>query len=111
MSNFGLRGKKFDQMPLTESRMNNNLTPLTQMISLAEYVAWSLEQFIQSPPSSETSELAASQCAQVVYLREILRECHFEQPEPTMVYEDNRACLLMSENPVSRERSRHVDPI
>ena len=80
-------------MPLTESRMNNNLTPLTQMISLAEYVT-------------------ASQCAQeVVYLREILRECHFEQPEPTMVYEDNRACLLMSENPVSRERSRHVDPI
>ena len=46
-----------------------------------------------------------------MYLREILRECHFEQPEPTLVYEDNRACLLMSENPVSRERSRHVDPI
>ena len=47
-----------------------------------------------------------------MYLREILRECHFEQTEPTMVYsnEDNRACLLMSENPVSREWSRHIDP-
>ena len=28
-----------------------------------------------------------------------------------MVCEDNRACLLMSENTVSRERSRHIDPI
>ena len=46
-----------------------------------------------------------------MYLREILRECHFEQTEPTMVYEDKRACLLISENPVVRERSRHVDPI
>ena len=46
-----------------------------------------------------------------MYLREILRECHFEQTEPTMVYEDKRACLLISENPVVREKSRHVDPI
>ena len=62
--------------------------------------------------TSEAEYVAASQCAQeVVYLREILRECHFEQTEPTTVYEDNRACLLMSENPVSRERSRHIDPI
>ena len=62
--------------------------------------------------TSEAEYVAASQCAQeVVYLREILRECHFEQTEPTTVYEDNRACLLMSENPVSRERSRHADPI
>ena len=64
--------------------------------------------------TSEAEYVAASQCAQeVVYLREILRECHFEQTEPTTVYEDNRACLLMSENPVSREKSRHtgIDPI
>ena len=28
-----------------------------------------------------------------------------------MVYEDNRACLITSENPVSHEKSRHIDPI
>ena len=76
-------------------------------------ISWkSRRQSSVSLSTSEAEYVAASQCAQeVVYLREILRECHYEQPEPTMVYEDNRACLLMSENPVSRERSRHVDPI
>jgi len=76
-------------------------------------ISWkSRRQSSVSLSTSEAEYVAASQCAQeVVYLREILRECHFEQTEPTTVYEDNRACLLMSENPVSRERSRHIDPI
>ena len=62
--------------------------------------------------TSEAEYIAASQCGQeVVYLREILRESLFEQAEETLVYEDNRACILMSENSVSREKSRHVEPI
>ena len=28
---------------------------------------------------------------------------------PTCVWEENAACVLMSENPVNRDRSRHVD--
>ena len=46
-----------------------------------------------------------------MYLREILRESLFGQTEETSVYEDNCACILTSENPVSREKSRHVVPI
>ena len=40
-----------------------------------------------------------------------LRESLYEQKEETLVYEDNRDCILMSENPLSREKSRHVEPI
>ena len=43
--------------------------------------------------------------------REILRENLFEQEEETLAYEDNRSCILMSENPVSRDKSQQVEPI
>jgi len=54
--------------------------------------------------------VAASQCGQeVVYLREILRDFGFIPIGPTQVYEDNLACVAMSENPVRRKYSRHID--
>ena len=28
---------------------------------------------------------------------------------PTQLYEDNRSCRMMSENPVSNDRSKHID--
>jgi hypothetical protein len=31
------------------------------------------------------------------------------QRNPTALYEDNRACRMMSENPVQKERSKHID--
>lgn len=76
-------------------------------------ISWrSRRQESVSLSTSEAEYIAASQCGQeVVYLREILRESFFEQMEETLVYEDNRACILMSENTVSREKSRHVEPM
>ena len=54
--------------------------------------------------------MAANQCGQeVVYLREILRDFGFTPIGPTRVYEDNLACVAMSENPVRRKYSRHID--
>ena len=54
--------------------------------------------------------MAASQCGQeAVYLREILRDFGFTPTGPTRVYEDNLACAAMSENPVRRKYSRHID--
>jgi hypothetical protein len=51
--------------------------------------------------SSDLSLLvAASQAGrEVVYLRE----------KPTEIWEDNASCIMMSENPTNRDRSRHVD--
>ena len=60
--------------------------------------------------TSETEYVAASQCGQeVLYLREILRDFGFAQAAPTQVYEDNLACVAMSENPVRRKFSQHID--
>ena len=60
--------------------------------------------------TSEAEYVAASQRGQeVVYLREILRDFGFIPIGPTQVYEDNLACVAMSENPVRRKYSRHID--
>ena len=60
--------------------------------------------------SAESEYIAASHCSQeVIYLREILRGFNCAQDEPTVIFEDNQACIAMSENQVHRERSRHID--
>ena len=43
------------------------------------------------------------------YLREILKGFGAEQDNCTRVFEDNQACIAISENTVHRERSRHID--
>ena len=59
--------------------------------------------------SAESEYIAASKCSQeVLYLREILRGFNCEQMKPTIIYEDNQACMDMSENQVHRERSEHI---
>ena len=60
--------------------------------------------------SSEAQFVAASQAGQeVLYLRALLKGFAYLQHGPTEIWEDNASCILMSENPTNRERSRHVD--
>ena len=60
--------------------------------------------------SSEAEFVAASQAGkEVLYLRALLKGFACEQMRPTELWEDNASCILMSENPTNRERSRHVD--
>ena len=60
-------------------------------------------------PTSEAEFVAASQCGQeVLYLREILLDFHQHQTGPTIVYEDNVACIAMSENAIRRKYSQHI---
>jgi hypothetical protein len=59
--------------------------------------------------SSEAEYVAASAAAQEnIYLRCLLASFDRAQTNPTLVWEDNAACILMSENPVNCEHSRHV---
>ncbi len=46
---------------------------------------------------------------EVVYLRELLKGLGQSQKKPTEIWEDNTSCIIMSENPTNRDRSRHVD--
>jgi hypothetical protein len=74
-------------------------------------VSWkSRRQDCVSLSTSEAEYVAASQCGQeVYYMREILRDFGYAQTAPTHIYEDNLACVAMSENPVRRKFSRHID--
>jgi len=60
--------------------------------------------------TSEAEFVAASQAGQeAIYLRETPTDFGFFQTQATLLYEDNLACVAMSENPVRRKFSRHID--
>ena len=46
---------------------------------------------------------------EIIYICAILSDFGFTQSQPTLVYEDNLACIAMSINPVRRKYSRHID--
>jgi len=57
-------------------------------------------------PTSETEFVAASLAGQeAIYLRETLTDFGFSQTKATLLYEDNLACVAMSENPLRRKFS------
>ena len=59
--------------------------------------------------TSEAEYMAASLGGQeVVYIRAILRDFGVTQTQPTLVYEDNLECIVMSVNPVRRKYSHHI---
>ena len=60
-----------------------------------------LQAAVLRAPHSATQE--------VIYLRSILSGLQFPPHGPTEVWEDNAACISMSENPVNRDRSGHID--
>jgi hypothetical protein len=74
-------------------------------------ISWkSRRQDNVSLSTSEAEFVAASQAGQeAIYLRETLTDFGFSQTQATLLYEDNLACVAMSENPVRRKFSRHID--
>ena len=60
--------------------------------------------------SSEAEFVAVSQVGkEELCLRTLFKRFAYLQHGPTEIWEDNASCILMSENPTNRERSRHVD--
>ena len=60
--------------------------------------------------SAEGEFMAASKASlEAIWLRRLLKSCGAPQPRATNLYEDNRACQLMTESPARRERSNHID--
>jgi hypothetical protein len=60
--------------------------------------------------SAEAEYVAASMCGQeVLYVRSLLQGFGKEQKAPTEIWEDNAACIQISENPVNRKFTRHID--
>ena len=74
-------------------------------------VSWkSTRQKSVSLSTAESEWYAASEAGkEILYLRFILHDFGFSQKGPTPLYEDSRAVICMSENPVNRKASRHID--
>jgi len=60
--------------------------------------------------TSKAEFVAASQAGQeALYVRETPKDFGYKQNNATEIYQDNLACVAMSENPVQRKFSHHID--
>ena len=46
---------------------------------------------------------------EIVWLRRLLSELGYTQQSPTILHEDNAACVKMVENPMVSERNKHIE--
>eukprot|EP00961_Rhodomonas_salina_P143258 1927796-Rhodomonas_salina.1 len=74
-------------------------------------VSWcSKHQSCTTLSSAEAEFVATSICWQeVIYLCALLTSLGFPPNGPTCIWEDNAACIQMSENPTHADRARHID--
>jgi len=74
-------------------------------------ISWrSKQQTSIALSTCEAEFMAASKAStEVIWLRRILAGLGCAQQKPTPLYEDNRAALLLADNPVHKERTKHID--
>jgi hypothetical protein len=59
--------------------------------------------------SAEAEFIAAFHCSRsVIYYRQLLAEFDIPQTKPTILWEDNEACISQSKNPVNHKRCKHI---
>ncbi|ODQ69604.1 hypothetical protein LIPSTDRAFT_32455, partial [Lipomyces starkeyi NRRL Y-11557] len=60
--------------------------------------------------TAEAEYMALSEAAtEALYLRQLLRELHYSQLVPTVIYENNQSYISMAYNPTFHARSKHID--
>ena len=47
-------------------------------------------------------------CQDAIFLRELLSTVDLQQEHPTLIYEDNTACLAIASNPITSKKARHI---
>ena len=74
-------------------------------------ISWaSSRQAVVALSSSEAEFYAASAAGcDVSHFRMILAQLGLEQKQPTIVFEDNWACIHLSRNSVLHHKSKHID--
>ena len=74
-------------------------------------ISWSsTRQAVTALSSSEAEFYAASNAGcDVAYMRGLLSELGIKPAEPTVIYEDNWACIHLSRNAVLHNKSKHID--
>lgn len=74
-------------------------------------ILWHCKQQQGVATSTSEAEFVSASTAgkSAEWLRRILTGMGMKQHGPTPIYEDNKGCRLMSENPVQKSRTRHID--
>ena len=74
-------------------------------------VSWrSRRHKTRSLSSMESEYMEASEAAkEVLFFRVMLEELDYKQSSPTIMYEDNKACIQYSKNNTSHDRTKHID--
>ncbi|KAL8138542.1 hypothetical protein V2J09_004543 [Rumex salicifolius] len=55
--------------------------------------------------------VATTGACQTIYLRKVLEELKFKQPNPIEIYYDNNSAIKLSKNPIMHGRSKHIDVV
>mmetsp|Transcript_62060 Transcript_62060/g.128458 ORF Transcript_62060/g.128458 Transcript_62060/m.128458 type:complete len:483 (-) Transcript_62060:314-1762(-) len=87
-----------------------SVTGYVQLLNGAA-VSWqSVRQQVVALSSAEAEYYAASVAGtDVQYIRRLAEELGFPQDGPTILYEDNMACIYMSESAAMYHKARHID--
>jgi len=74
-------------------------------------ISWKSRRQDKVSLSTSDAEFVAANlaCQQAIYLRKTSINFGFPQTKATLLYENNLACVAMSENPVRRKFSCHID--
>ena len=74
-------------------------------------VSWqSKRQEITALSTAEAEFISATRCGQeACHLRMMLEFLGFPQTQPTVIFEDNNACIQMAQNAANTSRSKHID--
>ncbi|GAB2299634.1 hypothetical protein Dimus_038573 [Dionaea muscipula] len=70
----------------------------------------SKKQPIVALSSSEAKYVAAASCvSHALWLRKLMTELGLKQEEPIIIHVDNQSAIVIANNPVNHDRSKHID--
>ena len=99
-----------DAAHATDLHTRRSVTGLSFMLVGGPLAYKSKIQSTVSTSSTEAEFIAAVHAAKIAkYLRSVLFDLGYAQPEPTTLYEDNAAAILMVNANRPTPRSRHID--
>lgn len=118
-TNLGLfykKGEQSDLIGFTDSDYARDLddgrstSGYALMLGSIAVLWFSKKQPIVTLSTTEAEFVAAtSSTCQAIWLRKILKELHFKQEGPTIIYCDNNSAIKLSKNHVLHGRSKHID--
>jgi hypothetical protein len=74
-------------------------------------ISWvSKKQSIVALSTTEAEYIATTHAAkEAIWIRKLMSELGHEQKQPTTIFEDNKSCIALANNPVFHMRTKHID--